>query len=107
MEETLAMAFEQMRQNQAARIHRITLRIGALSGVVPAAMEFAFDIVARGTPADGATLEMQFVPTRCRCSDCGFAFAPEERFLECPRCGVADPEILQGRELELTAMEVS
>ena len=42
------------------RVTRITLAVGALAGVEPRAIAFCFDVVARGTAVEGATLE--FVP---------------------------------------------
>ncbi len=52
MQNALEIALEHMRQRNAARIHRIHMRVGALSSVVPDALEFAFDVVTQGTPAE-------------------------------------------------------
>lgn len=40
------------------RVTRITLEVGALAGVAPGAIEFCFDVVARGTSIEGAVLEI-------------------------------------------------
>jgi hydrogenase nickel incorporation protein HypA/HybF len=40
------------------RIVRITLEVGALAGVEPRAIAFCFDVVARGTAAEGAVLDI-------------------------------------------------
>jgi hydrogenase nickel incorporation protein HypA/HybF len=40
------------------RVVRITLEVGALAGVEPRAIAFCFDVVARGTAAEGAVLEI-------------------------------------------------
>ncbi|HYD58154.1 MAG TPA: hydrogenase maturation nickel metallochaperone HypA [Burkholderiales bacterium] len=40
-------------------IRRITLEIGRLSGVMPHALEFCFDLAAEGTPAARAVLEIR------------------------------------------------
>jgi hydrogenase nickel incorporation protein HypA/HybF len=40
------------------RVVRITLEIGAKAGVEARAIAFCFDVVARGTPADGAVLDI-------------------------------------------------
>jgi hydrogenase nickel incorporation protein HypA/HybF len=40
------------------RVVRITLEIGALAGVEPRAIAFCFDVVARGTTAEGAVLDI-------------------------------------------------
>lgn len=41
------------------RVRRVTLEIGRLSGVVPHAIEFSFDLVAEGTVLAGAQLEIR------------------------------------------------
>ena len=41
-----------------ARVHRLTLVIGRLSGVMPDALRFCFDICSEGTVLEGATLEI-------------------------------------------------
>jgi hydrogenase nickel incorporation protein HypA/HybF len=40
------------------RIVRITLEVGALAGVEPRAIAFCFDVVAKGTAAEGAVLDI-------------------------------------------------
>ncbi|WP_203728463.1 hydrogenase maturation nickel metallochaperone HypA/HybF [Paractinoplanes durhamensis] len=39
-------------------VHRVTVRIGALSAVVPDAMRFCFDLACEGTAAEGAVLDI-------------------------------------------------
>jgi hydrogenase nickel incorporation protein HypA/HybF len=41
------------------RIHRIVLEIGRMTAVLPDALRFCFDIVAEGTSAEGATLDIR------------------------------------------------
>lgn len=107
MQSALQVALEQAGREGAARIHRVGLRIGALSGVVPEAIEFAFDLVVRGTIAEGADLELEAVPVSCSCKGCGLEFHPDELCFECPRCLRPDASLLRGRELELAFLEVS
>ncbi len=45
----VATAEEFARRENAAVIISLTLQIGALSGVVPEAVEFAFDVCSKGT----------------------------------------------------------
>ena len=98
----------QARSHGASRVHLIVLRIGALSGVQPEALRFAFDVVAKGTPADGATLEIDMVPARARCPDCDLEFEPDSGFIfTCPKCSRICGELSAGRELELARIEVS
>ena len=49
MESAVDAALREARAHQASRIHRLVLRIGALSGVEPDSLRFAFDVVTAGT----------------------------------------------------------
>jgi len=90
-----------------ARVHSVTVEVGALCGVVPDAMRFCFELAAEGTVAEGAQLEIQIVPGTARCRTCGTAeFALADLILLCP-CGSADVEVRSGRELRIRTMEVS
>ena len=71
------------------------------------AMEFAFEIVAKGTMAEGALLEIEKVPVVCYCSACAEEFEPADLVCECTRCARPSVEIRRGRELQLTSLEVS
>ena len=53
MQSALEIALEQAGRQGAGRIDCIALRVGMLSGVVPEALEFAFDVVARGRSPRG------------------------------------------------------
>jgi hydrogenase nickel incorporation protein HypA/HybF len=88
------------------RVHSVKLEVGALCAVVPDAMTFCFDLVAEGTVADGATLEVDLLPGEARCRRCGVSFELNDPILLCP-CGSADVEVLAGRDLRILSMEVS
>ncbi|MFB3819845.1 MAG: hydrogenase maturation nickel metallochaperone HypA [Candidatus Methylomirabilales bacterium] len=107
MQDTLVLAVQHAKQAGAKQIHRLSMRIGDLSGVVPDALEFAFDVVARGTMAEGARLAIERVPLRCYCEGCGREFEPADYCCECPGCRRPSADIRAGREMELTSLEVS
>ncbi len=89
------------------RVEALHLRLGALSGVVREALEFSFELAAAGTAIEGARLEIEEIPVTVLCPRCG-----EERQLlslqhfRCPVCDTPTPDVVHGRELELTALEV-
>jgi hydrogenase nickel incorporation protein HypA/HybF len=39
------------------RVVKVTLAVGAQAGVMTDAIEFCFDVVAKGTPVEGAVLD--------------------------------------------------
>jgi hydrogenase nickel incorporation protein HypA/HybF len=107
MQSALEIARAQATQQGAHQIHRLRLRIGPLSGVVPEALRFAFDVVSRGTMAEGGRLEIEEIPVVCFCPGCTREFTAEGWFFECPSCGQPTAEVRQGAELELVSLEVS
>jgi hydrogenase nickel incorporation protein HypA/HybF len=106
MESALNLALEQARKNGAVRVHALRLRIGALSGVVPDALQFAFEALTPGTAAEGAELLIDNVPARFWCQSCSCEFQADDLFAECPTCSRPSGEIRAGREMELASMEI-
>jgi hydrogenase nickel incorporation protein HypA/HybF len=109
MESALTVVQRHAAERKAHRVDRIVLRIGALSGVEPDALRFAFDVVTRGTVAEGAALAIEDVPARVFCSACQREFtAVDHSFIfTCPDCNALCGEVRSGRELELSRIEMS
>ncbi len=84
----------------------VRVQVGRLSGVVPRAMSFCFEIAATGTPLEGARLEIEEVDGRIACRDCGRETAADDLVLLCP-CGSADVTVVAGEELTVRAVEVA
>ena len=107
MQSALETALEQARKSGARRVHEIRLRIGALSGVVPDALQFAFEALAAGGMAEGARLTIEDIPARFWCAACQAEFQADDVLLaECPVCRQPSGEVRTGRELELASMEI-
>ena len=106
MQSALNVALEQARQAGASRVHEIRLRIGALSGVVPDALEFAFEALVPGTAAEGARLAIEHVPARFWCAACAREFQSEDLFSDCPDCHTPSGELRAGREMEVASLEI-
>jgi hydrogenase nickel incorporation protein HypA/HybF len=107
MESTLEIALENARRQGAQKIHQLNLRVGAMSGVVPEALEFAFDACTQDTIAEGANLKIELVPALCYCENCQYEFSPPDLIYACPDCGQISSKLIQGRELQLISLEVS
>jgi len=107
-ESALQLALERARQEGASRVLRMVIRVGALSGVDPEALRFAFTAILPGTAAEGAALQIDPVPAVAHCPDCGSDFVPDtDHVFECPTCGRLSGTVKQGRELDLVRLEMS
>ena len=106
MQGALSQVLDEAGKAGAKRVLNIRLRIGALSGVVPDALQFAFEALADGTPAQDALLAIEDVPARFWCMTCHNEFTSISVVAQCPSCKSLSRELRAGRELELVSMEV-
>ncbi len=97
---------EAARRAGAERVVVVHLRLGAMSGVVQEALEFCFPLATEGTLVEGARLEIERVPLVVACASCERDVQPAEGSFRCPLCGALSMLIRQGRELEVTGIEV-
>jgi hydrogenase nickel incorporation protein HypA/HybF len=88
-------------------VEAVHIRIGSLSGVVPQALVSAYQMAAEATPFAHSRLVIEEVPVVIFCRRCG-----RERQIEsaecfcCPECNTPSSEIVSGRELEISALEL-
>jgi hydrogenase nickel incorporation protein HypA/HybF len=87
-----------------APVRRIRLEVGRLSGLVPDAVRFCFEIVAAGTTCEGAVVEIDEPCGHARCRTCGSAFETGDVLPLCA-CGSADIAVEGGRELRIREVE--
>jgi len=106
MDCALTVALDQARKAGASRVLVIRLRIGALSGVVPEALEFAFEALTPDTMAEGAQLDIEHVPARFWCSACNHEFQSDTMYADCPGCQRPSGDLRAGREMELASLEI-
>ena len=97
---------EKAREHGAARVTKVVLKVGVMSGVVPDLLESAFDSYKKGTLAEEARLEIVRVPVKLRCPDCGGETAREDTDFSCAACGSRRVEIVAGRELVVETIEL-
>jgi len=107
MQSALETAAQKTRAAGATQIHRLKLRVGKLSGVVPEALCSAFTALKNETLAAAAELEIEEVPAVCWCAGCAAEFAAADWKYECPRCHEPSGDLRRGKELELASLEIS
>jgi hydrogenase nickel incorporation protein HypA/HybF len=92
-------------QAAGRKVTRVTLEIGKLAAIMPDAIRFCFDVVAKGSALDGATLDIVEIEGRARCLDCGSDIVLAEIIARCG-CGSRRLERIAGEELNIKSMEV-
>lgn len=105
-QQIVKIAVESAEQQNARRINRITLVVGQLSGFVGESIQMYFDLVAQGTIAEGARVEIISVKPQLKCSGCGQLFYRRPMSFSCPECGQDGRPTEIGREFYLKDMEI-
>lgn len=100
-------ACEEMAKHAGSRVKAVHLEVGSLSGVVREALEFSYSIACEGTPLAGSVLEITEIPASIFCGKCKTAQdVATIADMRCPSCGVPSNEVIRGRELLLTGLEL-
>lgn len=88
------------------KVRRIRLQVGKLQMVVPDSLEFSFQLVADGTPAGEASLEIEEFPARFRCKQCGAESELNNPPFICLTCGDSDVEVASGDQVLVDEIEL-
>jgi hydrogenase nickel incorporation protein HypA/HybF len=96
---------DEIRKRKLGRVTAVGVRIGELTDVVPEALEFGFEAIARGTLLAGTKLKIEQVPLKGVCQGCHKDIAIERFLFVCPHCNGSDIAVTSGEELDLTYIE--
>jgi hydrogenase nickel incorporation protein HypA/HybF len=96
-----------LRRAAGRPVTRVRVRVGVLHRAVGPAMEQAFELVAAGTEAEGAELDLVVLPVRVACRACGAEREADELLIACPACGSGELDLAGGDELLLESIELA
>jgi len=97
---------KELQRRPGTRAVKVGVRIGALAGVDPDALSFAFEALTLDTEFAGLAIDIDYVAPRSRCRDCGREFELRNYELLCPQCGSLSTERISGDELEFKYLEI-
>jgi hydrogenase nickel incorporation protein HypA/HybF len=97
---------EKAKEKKAKKILSVKLKVGALSGVVPEFLETAFNIYKEDTIAAKSKLEIEKIPLKIRCQQCGTEMVKDDFVFICEKCDSRELKTLSGTELLLEKIEV-
>ena len=102
----LQLALEHAERASAVRINAIELSIGGLSSILDDSVAFHWDIISRGTIAEGAELHFNRIPAKVYCRECDKEYTLNDNLLLCPICGSNHITPTAGTEFLLQSIEV-
>lgn len=106
-EGVLRIVMDAARASAATRVHTVWLELGALAHVEPAALEFCFDAVTRGSVAEGARLEIARTAGAAWCLPCGARVPLAQLGDACPGCGSYQLQVLEGDAMRVKEIGIA
>jgi hydrogenase nickel incorporation protein HypA/HybF len=100
-------ALDELKRHGAARVNAVHMRLGRLAGVDKDALLFSYGLACEETALASSQLVIEDVDVRIFCPVCD----KEQQVLSfpvlrCGTCGTITDRVVQGREMEITGMEV-
>jgi hydrogenase nickel incorporation protein HypA/HybF len=87
------------------RVNSISLSCGRFSCIESKTLQFAFDMQAKDTPAEGAALDFKILPAAIHCFSCEKDLEVNAHTGVCPACGGLEVVLTAGTE-ELQILEL-
>ncbi len=102
----LDIALKHAEQAHASRVTGLHIVVGQIASMVDDSVRFYWDIISKGTLAEGADLDFRRVPLELACLDCATRFYPGKEDFACPNCNGARVKVVGGEEFYLEAIDI-
>jgi hydrogenase nickel incorporation protein HypA/HybF len=93
--------------DESLRVSRISLVVGEATGYMRESLEFYVAASAKGTPAEGAVLDIRYVRPLMHCPCCGREYERVRFSFVCPACGAQGVMTKTGSEFYVDSIELS
>jgi hydrogenase nickel incorporation protein HypA/HybF len=97
----------QVAEHRIESISRVHLKVGEMAALEPMTLAACFEVLAEGTPAQGAQLVIESMPVMARCAACQTLFRVVGYQFQCPACRGDTLEMVGGRELYIDSLEAT
>lgn len=95
------------RHAEGRQVTGVRVQVGHFRQVVPATLEYCWEITVADGPLSDSRLDVDHVPARMRCRACDVVTELTVPVLRCERCNGVDTELLSGEELSVTSIDVA
>ncbi|HVN57222.1 MAG TPA: hydrogenase maturation nickel metallochaperone HypA [Bacteroidales bacterium] len=92
-------------KEKLSAVSGVNVIFGRMIQVVPEIFEFAFRESVRDTIARDAKLQIDIIPVRVKCSECGGETDVDEMFIKCNYCHSRNVVLIQGKEIYIKSIE--
>ena len=102
----LKICLEEGEKHKIKKIRKINIKVGELTDLLPACIEYYFNIVSKDTIAENTKINVEKIPVEIKCNEWGYSGVLGKNNYVCPKCKGIVYEITKGKEFYLDTMEV-
>lgn len=102
----LKIALDNAEKANASQVTALNIVMGELSSMVDDSIQFYWEIIAKDTIAEKATLHFRRIPAELQCMTCFNKYHPKDGELICPQCQGVGAKIISGEEFFLESIDV-
>ena len=104
----IAIVEEEMKKHSDnGTIKKILFKAGRMNAIIPESLKFGFDILKKDKDiVSKAELDIEEIPLRVKCKNCGSESNLDEPAFCCPECYSPDVEIISGKEMWIESIEL-
>lgn len=108
MQDIVQTILDRMRRAGASRVINVQLVVGASHHLTAQAVYQRFEKLTAGTPIEGASLAILWLPAKFQCEACGHRFERSEAIEQttCPNCGGIVLDVEQQDVCYVSAIDV-
>ena len=104
-DEMIKLVVDQAGKAGMAKVEKIHLIVGKLTGYVNDSIQLYFDMLSEGTVAHGAKLFFSTIPGKLQCQSCQKTFELNQFEYICPACSGISVKLVAGNELRVESIE--
>jgi len=105
-EQIIAICEEYAAKNSAKSVTVINLVVGESSGYVAESIKLYFDIIAKNSVCENATVLIESIKPMLKCTSCGGLFERKPFSFTCTFCGGDGDSTEIGREFYIKSIEI-
>lgn len=98
---------QELEKHPNTRPRHIKVKVGDMFHLNSESVKSHFESIAKGTPLEGATLELEEVQLTAKCNRCGWNGEVEDHhLLVCGACASREVEVLGGDEVVIETIDL-
>jgi hydrogenase nickel incorporation protein HypA/HybF len=104
-EDLSTIVLEAAKREKLSKVTRVNISFGQMVQIVPEIFESAFREITRDSIADEAEVDIEIIPVKMKCVNCGNIIQLNENLFSCNICSSDYLEIIHGKELFIKSIE--